>query len=117
MSLGVKVAGALETAHRGGILHRDVKPQNILMTEFGEPALADFGLAMLQSSTQTTAGLFDFTTLHAALELLEGGGTCAATEVYKLASTLYQLIDRGTVGVPCVRGGVAGLGHPADPAQ
>jgi serine/threonine protein kinase len=92
ISIAVKVAGALETAHRGQILHRDVKPQNILITEFGEPALADFGVAMLQSSTQTTAGLFDFTTLHAAPELLEGGETSAATDVYELASTLYQLI-------------------------
>jgi serine/threonine protein kinase len=92
VSIAVKVAGALETAHRAAILHRDVKPQNILVTEFGEPALADFGVAMLQSSTQTTAGLFDFTTLHAAPELLEGGETSAATDVYELASTLYQLI-------------------------
>ena len=92
VTIGIKIAGALETAHRGGILHRDVKPQNILVTEFGEPALADFGVAMLQSATQTTAGLFDFTTLHAAPELLEGGGTSAATDVYELASSLYQLI-------------------------
>jgi hypothetical protein len=92
VAIGIKIAGALETAHRGGILHRDVKPQNILVTEFGEPALADFGVAMLQSSTQTTAGLFDFTTLHAAPELLEGAGTSAATDVYELASSLYQLI-------------------------
>lgn len=92
VAVGIKVAGALETAHRAQILHRDVKPQNILVTEFGEPALADFGVAMLQSSTQTTAGLFDFTTLHAAPELLEGGETSAATDVYELASTLYQLI-------------------------
>jgi serine/threonine-protein kinase PknK len=92
VSIGIKVAGALETAHRAQILHRDVKPQNVLVTEFGEPALADFGVAMLQSSTQTTAGLFDFTTLHAAPELLEGGETSAATDVYELASTLYQLI-------------------------
>ncbi len=92
VAIGVKIAGALETAHRGGILHRDVKPQNILVTDFGEPALADFGVAMLQSATQTTAGLFDFTTLHAAPELLEGGGTSAATDVYELASSLYQLI-------------------------
>lgn len=92
VALGIKIAGALETAHRAGILHRDVKPQNILITEFGEPALADFGVAMLQSSTQTTAGLFDFTTLHAAPELLEGGETSAATDVYELASTLYQLV-------------------------
>ena len=90
--VGIKIGGALETAHRAGILHRDVKPQNILLTEFGEPALADFGVAMLQSATQTTAGLFDFTTLHAAPELLEGTPTSPATDVYELASTLYHLI-------------------------
>ncbi|HKC27118.1 MAG TPA: protein kinase [Jatrophihabitans sp.] len=92
VAIGIKIAGALETAHRAQILHRDVKPQNILVTEYGEPALADFGVAMLQSATQTTAGLFDFTTLHAAPELLEGGETSPATDVYELASTLYQLI-------------------------
>jgi serine/threonine protein kinase len=92
VAIGIKIADALETAHRNGVLHRDVKPQNFLVTEFGEPALADFGVARLQSSTQTTAGLFDFTTLHAAPELLEGGGTAAATDVYELASSLYQLI-------------------------
>lgn len=92
VSIGIKLAGALETAHRAGILHRDVKPQNILITEFGEPALADFGVAMLQSATQTTTGLFDFTTLHVAPELLEGGPATPATDVYELASTLYQLL-------------------------
>ena len=92
VALGIKIAAALESAHRADILHRDVKPQNMLITEYGEPALADFGVAMLQASTQTTAGLFDFTTLHAAPELLEGGATSAATDVYELASSLYQLI-------------------------
>ncbi|SOD71871.1 serine/threonine protein kinase [Jatrophihabitans sp. GAS493] len=93
VSIAIKVSGALETAHRSQILHRDVKPQNILITEFGEPALADFGVAMLQSASETTAGLFDFTTLHAAPELLEGKQTSAATDVYELASTLYQLVS------------------------
>ncbi len=92
VAMGIKLSGALETAHRAGILHRDVKPQNILLTEFGEPALADFGVAMLQSTTETTSGLFDFTTLHVAPELLEGGRATPATDVYELASTLYQLV-------------------------
>jgi serine/threonine protein kinase len=93
VSMGIKLAGALETAHRADTLHRDVKPQNILITAFGEPALADFGVAMLQSESQTTSGLFDFTTLHVAPELLEGGRATAATDVYELASTLYQLLS------------------------
>jgi serine/threonine protein kinase len=90
--VGIKVAGALETAHRSGFLHRDMKPQNILITQFGEPALADFGVAALQASAQASAGVLGFTTLHAAPEMLEGHALSPATDVYGLASTMYQLL-------------------------
>lgn len=90
--IGIKIAGALETAHRNGFLHRDMKPQNILITQFGEPALADFGVAALQASAQLTAGVFGFTTLHAAPEMLEGQHLSPATDIYGLASTMYQLL-------------------------
>ena len=92
VAVTVKIAGALETAHRAGMLHRDIKPENILITQYGEPALADFGVARLQSTSQATAGVFGFTTIHAAPELLEGRDLSAATDVYGLASTLYQLL-------------------------
>lgn len=92
VQVGVKIAGALETAHRNGFLHRDMKPQNILITQFGEAALADFGVAALQASAQATAGVFGFTTLHAAPEILEGQSLSPATDVYGLASTMYQLL-------------------------
>ncbi len=91
-AIGIKIAGALETAHRHGFLHRDMKPQNILVTQFGEPALGDFGVAALQASAQATAGVFGFTTLHAAPEILEGHHLSPATDVYGLASTMYQLL-------------------------
>lgn len=91
--IGIKIAGALETAHRNGFLHRDMKPQNILVTQFGQPALADFGVAALQASAQMTAGVFGFTTLHAAPEMLEGHHLSPATDVYGLASTMYQLLS------------------------
>jgi len=91
--IGIKIAGALETAHRHGFLHRDMKPQNILVTQFGEPALGDFGVAALQASAQATAGVFGFTTLHAAPEILEGLHLSPATDVYGLASTMYQLLS------------------------
>lgn len=45
LRIGIQVAGAVETAHRAGILHRDIKPANILVTEYGRPALTDFGIA------------------------------------------------------------------------
>lgn len=92
VATGIKIAGALETAHRAGLLHRDMKPQNILVTSYGEPALADFGVAALQASAQATEGVFGFTTLHAPPEILEGHRLSPATDVYGLASTIYQLI-------------------------
>ena len=91
--IGIKIAGALETAHRHGFLHRDMKPQNILITEFEEPALSDFGVAALQASAQAFAGVFGFTTLHAAPEILEGHQLSAATDIYGLASTMYQMLS------------------------
>src|SRR5690606_2430586 len=45
LEVGIKVAAAVETAHQALILHRDVKPANILLTTYGEPALTDFGIA------------------------------------------------------------------------
>ncbi|MER6594622.1 serine/threonine-protein kinase, partial [Micromonospora purpureochromogenes] len=52
---GIAVAGALETAHRAGVLHRDVKPENILISGYGEPKLADFGQARPRSARPTGA--------------------------------------------------------------
>ncbi|CAD6011419.1 serine/threonine-protein kinase [Agreia sp. COWG] len=46
LRIGIQVAGAVETAHRAGILHRDIKPANILTTEYNRPALTDFGISV-----------------------------------------------------------------------
>lgn len=46
LRVGVQIAGAVETAHRAGILHRDIKPANILVTEYNRPALTDFGISI-----------------------------------------------------------------------
>jgi serine/threonine-protein kinase PknK len=56
LHIGVKVAGALETAHRRETLHRDVKPANILLTEYGEPQLTDFGIARIIGGFETGDG-------------------------------------------------------------
>jgi serine/threonine protein kinase len=56
LRLGVRMAGALVTAHRVPILHRDIKPANILYTDYGEPALSDFGIAHITGGFKTATG-------------------------------------------------------------
>lgn len=86
------IAGALECAHAAGIVHCDVKPANILRTQYGYPVLADFGAATLPEPPHTKVGLADLASPHVAPELLSGGTPSTATDVYSWASTLYELI-------------------------
>jgi serine/threonine protein kinase len=95
ISVGARLCGALNAAHEAGVLHRDVKPHNVLLTSYGEPALADFGIASVvneddtgSAATQTAA----YTVVHAAPEILEGKAGTAAADIYSLGSTLYTLL-------------------------
>jgi serine/threonine protein kinase len=98
LRIGVELAGALETAHRNGIVHGDVKPQNVLFGRSGQAVLGDFGIARL-SSGASSRSLSVFTPLHAAPELFDGDAVTPRTDVYGLGSTLFQLLDgRPAVG-------------------
>ena len=88
--VGLAVADALQAAHERGILHRDVKPQNILRTRYGVVALADFGIAVRAPDEFTSAGA---TPSYAAPEvLLDHTSATAASDLYSLAATLYALL-------------------------
>ena len=90
-AIGIKLAGALETVHRAGVLHCDVRPDNVLLTEMGEPVLAGFDEAVRRDAVDTRAPLH-VTTAHTAPELLEGETPSEASDVYGLGSTLYELV-------------------------
>ncbi|ABH00953.1 serine/threonine protein kinase (plasmid) [Rhodococcus jostii RHA1] len=92
LAIGVKLAGALETAHRLGILHRDVKPANILITDYGEPQLTDFGIARVGGAFQTTTGTIAGSPAFTAPEVLDGAPSTAASDVYGLGATLFCLL-------------------------
>lgn len=87
---GIRVASAVETAHRSGVLHRDIKPANILATDFGWPALTDFGIAGAIGDKIVAAGM---SIPWAPPELLrEVPIGDARSDVYSLAATLYTLL-------------------------
>lgn len=90
LSIAVKVCDALAWAHQSGVLHRDVKPQNILLSSFGEPALADFGTAVAIS--EKTAATSALTPVHAAPEVLEGRSPGPASDVWSLGSAIYTML-------------------------
>ena len=71
--VGAKIAEALAAAHALGVLHRDVKPNNILISRFGEPALADFGVSCLLDASASASVLDVFSPQHAAPELMTRG--------------------------------------------
>ncbi|MGH7538459.1 MAG: serine/threonine-protein kinase, partial [Gemmatimonadales bacterium] len=88
--LGRDVAAALHAAHRRGILHRDVKPQNILLDPDGRARLTDFGSARLAGmATVTQTGGLVGTLAYAAPEVVAGARGDARADCYGLGLTLY----------------------------
>jgi hypothetical protein len=88
--IGAEIADALAAAHRAGILHRDVKPQNILLEPDGRARLTDFGAARLDGQvTMTQTGALVGTLDYLAPEVMAGGRADARSDIYALGLTLF----------------------------
>jgi hypothetical protein len=96
LRVGAAMATALDAAHGAGILHRDIKPGNILVSDRGEPVLSDFGIASLVNPAGHPSDVRAFTRGHAAPELVEGHPPSVQSDIYALGSTLFTLL----IGVP-----------------
>jgi serine/threonine-protein kinase len=90
-SLATDLLGALEAAHAVGVVHRDVKPGNVLMAPDGSAKLADFGIAKTTETPDLTAtGLVVGTAWYVAPERLAGGQASPASDLYSLGVVLYE---------------------------
>jgi hypothetical protein len=91
IAIGVKLAGALESAHRRNLVHGDLRPEDVLVTDDGEPHLADLGVALVTGVGPDRAS--DPARLaHAAPEQLETHIPTRESDIYGLGSVLYALL-------------------------
>ncbi len=89
--LGADVSAGLAHAHERGVIHRDIKPHNILLDERGQPKLTDFGIARALDATQATqTGSYLGTALYSSPEQLRGERVTPKSDVYSLGIALYQ---------------------------
>jgi serine/threonine-protein kinase len=119
LRLGGEMGAALDALHAEGLVHRDVKPANILLDEAGSAALTDFGLAKGQAYTVLTrAGQVVGTLDYMAPELLRGAEATPASDVYSLGCVIFECIagEPPFAGKGLFEVGTAHLGEaPPDP--
>jgi len=92
LEMGIQIAAAIEMAHRLGILHRDIKPANILFTEYGRPALTDFGISVTTESARQGQGVGLSVPWAPPEQLTSGQEMGPASDVYSLAATLWTAL-------------------------
>ena len=89
-----QAAEALDYAHRRGIVHRDVKPANIIITPEGGVKITDFGIAKIEQSNLTTEGQFLGTPNYMSPEQVTGDAVDGRTDLFSLGVVLYELLTR-----------------------
>ena len=93
VNIAIQIASALETAHRHNIVHRDIKPHNIIITEDGMAKVTDFGIAKAVSNSTITAFGTTIGSVHYfSPEHAKGGYTDAKSDLYSLGVVMYEML-------------------------
>ncbi|MGP9682664.1 MULTISPECIES: protein kinase domain-containing protein [unclassified Brachybacterium] len=113
LRVGVQIAGAVETAHRAGILHRDIKPANILVTDYNRPALTDFGISIAAGQAHEVDDSQGLSIPWSPPEFFADPPRAdVRSDVFSLAATVYSLLaGRTPFEVPGRRSTAADLVH------
>jgi serine/threonine protein kinase len=100
-SIGAKVASALAAAHAAGLVHRDIKPGNVLIGHDGTVKITDFGISKSSGDgTMTDTGMISGTPAYLAPEVARGEQPDAASDVFSLGATIYTAIEGESVFGP-----------------
>src|SRR5262245_47590907 len=99
LELALQIGRALSFAHERGLIHRDVKPQNVLLNGDGRAKVTDFGIARVVDVDATTTGYVVGTSHYIAPEQAKGERADAQSDVYGLGAVLYELLS-GEVPFP-----------------
>jgi len=92
LSVFRQTAGALDYAHKKGIVHRDIKPANIMIHEDGTAKITDFGVAKIVSQQMTQAGMIMGTPSYMSPEQVQGGAISGRTDQFSLAVIAYEVL-------------------------
>jgi hypothetical protein len=91
--IGLVVLEALEVAHRAGLVHRDVKPSNVIIGDDGRIALGDFGIATVDSDPDDGTGVIVGSPLYLAPEQVAGADPTPASDIWALGATLWTAVE------------------------
>jgi serine/threonine protein kinase len=102
LRMGIQLASAIETAHRAGIIHRDIKPQNVLISSYGVPGLTDFGIAGRLGDAEEDDTNVGVSMPWSPPEVLTGTSNGShASDVYSLGATIWNLlVGRSPFSIP-----------------